>query len=71
MGAPTFFYLLFIFKLIATYIFRVIHVREDNVSNVYAVVTRIIWITWIQMSIVRERPLNITTHSLTPLTNMN
>ena len=43
----------------------VIHVREDNDSNVKALITRLIWTVWASLSAALERPLNLITHSLT------
>ena len=42
----------------------VIYVREDNDSNEYVMITRLVWITWTLMSTVPKRPLNLITHSL-------
>ena len=42
----------------------VIFVREDTNSNVHVMIIWLIWITWTSMSAVRERPLNVTTHTV-------
>ena len=42
----------------------VIYVTEDNDSNVEVMITQLIWITWTLMFIVRDRLLNLITHSL-------
>ena len=36
----------------------------DNDFNVQAMITRLMWTIWTSMSAVRERPLNLITHSL-------
>ena len=38
---------------------------EDNDFNVQAMITRLMWTIWTSLSAVRERPLNLITHSLT------
>ena len=38
---------------------------EDNDFNVQAMITRLMWTIWTLLSAVRERPLNLITHSLT------
>ena len=38
---------------------------EDNDFNVQAMITRLMWTIWTSPSAVRERPLNLITHSLT------
>ena len=43
---------------------RVICVREDNVFDVQAVITRLIWTIWTLLSDVQERLLNCIIHSL-------
>ena len=40
---------------------------EDNDFNVQAMITRLMWTIWTSLSAVRERPLNLITHSLTEL----
>ena len=40
---------------------------EDNDFNVQAMITRLMWTIWTSLSTVRERPLNLITHSLTQL----
>ena len=40
-------------------------VRKITITQV--IITRLIWITWTSMSAVRERPLNVITHSLSKL----
>ena len=37
---------------------------EDNDFNVQAMITRLMWTIWTSLSAVRERPLNLITHSL-------
>ena len=37
----------------------------DNDVNVQAMITRLMWTIWTSLSAVRERPLNLITHSLT------
>ena len=39
----------------------------DNDFNVQAMITRFMWTIWASLSAVRERPLNLITHSLTRL----
>ena len=39
----------------------------DNDFNVQAMITRLMWTIWTSLSAVRERPLNLITHSLTHL----
>ena len=56
----------FVFNnLIVTWRLCVICVGGDNDSNVLVMITQLIWITWTSMSDVRERPLNLITHSQT------
>ena len=51
--------------LIATWSLCVFDVREDNNSNILVMIKRIIGITWTFMSDVRERTLDLITHTLT------
>ena len=51
-------------KLIMACRLCVIYVREDNDSSVQAIIIRLIWTIWTSLSAVRERPLNLITHSL-------
>ena len=44
----------------------VIYVGEDNDFNAQAMITRLMWTIWTSLSAVRERPLNLITHSLLP-----
>ena len=37
----------------------------NNDFNVQAMITRLMWTIWTSLSAVRERPLNLITHSLT------
>ena len=36
---------------------------EDNDFNVQVMITRLMWTIWTSLSAVRERPLNLITHS--------
>ena len=65
MGALTFFVFLFLIsyflKLIVACSLCVIYVKEDNDSNVWAMITRLIWTP---MSIVPQKAIKLN-HSLT------
>ena len=41
----------------------------DNDFNVQAMITRLMWTIWTSLSAVRERPLNLITHSLSKKVN--
>ena len=58
-----FFYYIFL-KLIVTCRLWVICVIEDNDSNVYIMITWLIWITWTSLSTVWKRLLNLISHSV-------
>ena len=49
----------------------VIYVGGDNDFNVQAMITRLMWTIWTSLSAVRERLLNLITHSLTLHTSTN
>ena len=65
MGALTF-CCSFLLKVICR--LCVIYVGGDNDFNVQAMITRLMWTIWTSLSAVRERPLNLITHSLCTLT---
>ena len=66
MGAVTFYvFHSFFLKLIVISRLCVTCVRKVTVTQV--IITRLIWITWPSMSAVRERLLNVITHSLSKL----
>ena len=66
MGVLTF-VVLFYEKLFVACSLCVIYVGGDNDFNVQAMITRLMWTIWTSLSAVRERPLNLITHSLTPV----
>ena len=41
----------------------VIYVSEDNDSNVWAMITQLVWTTWIRCPLSSKRPLNLITRS--------
>ena len=61
MGALTF-CCSFLLKVICR--LCVIYVGGNNDFNVQAMITRLMWTIWTSLSAVRERPLNLITHSL-------
>ena len=62
---PSLFVVLFYYKLFVACRLCVIYVGGDNDFNVQAMITRLMWTIWTSLSAVRERPLNLITHSLT------
>ena len=64
-GCPHFLLFFFYQKLFVACRLCVIYVGGDNDFNVQAMITRLMWTIWTSLSAVRERPLNLITHSLT------
>ena len=62
---PSLFVVLFYQKLFVACRLCVIYVGGDNDFNVQAMITPLMWTIWTSLSAVRERPLNLITHSLT------
>ena len=63
-----FFFIPLFLKLIVACRLYVIYVRENNYSNVYVMITWLVWITWTSLSTIQERPLNLITDPLIRLT---